>query len=132
MITTAQEALTAFEDSWVSLQWTQMTDAQRNTYLRQYLGLQIAARKEIEANRIESETEQVTLAAQRTLAAIAYLQNLGFVGDNSQADWYKLYNRPHIFGANWQAQADYQISISTGVDYFICKVYELGKEFVND
>jgi hypothetical protein len=65
MTTTAQDALKAFEDSWVTLQWTTMTDAQRNTYLRQYLGLQIAAKKEIEANRLEAEAEQKTFEEQR-------------------------------------------------------------------
>ena len=36
------------------------------------------------------------------------------------------------FGANWKAQADYQISISTGVDYFLQKVVEFWYEYVKD
>jgi len=50
---------------------------------------------------------------------------LGYACDNSQADWYKLYNKPKVYGANWQGQADYQISISTGVSYFLNHAYNI-------
>ena len=130
MKTTAQEALKAFEDSWVTLQWTQMTDAKRNTYLRQHLGLQIAARKEEEANKIEAEQQAEIQAEQRRQNIINCLTSLGYQCDNSQADWQKLYNRPEIFGASWQEKADYQQSISPDVDYFISKAIEIWDELI--
>lgn len=130
MTTTAQKALEDFEKTWLTIAWSTMTTTQKNTHIANHYALKIAAAKEIKANRIEAEAEQVALTAQRRQQAITYLQNHGFAVDNSQADWYKLYNRPRIFGANWQAQADYQMSLSTGVDYFIAKAYELWEEFV--
>ena len=128
MQTTAQDALKSFEDSWVTLQWTVMTDAQRNTYLRQYLGLQIAARKEQDANKIEAEQQAEQQAAARKQAIVEYLISLGYVCDNSPEDWRKLYNRPHIFGETWQEKADYQQSISPDIDYFINKALEIWEE----
>ena len=132
MTTTAQEALKAFEDAWVTLQWTNMTDAQRNTYLRNYLGLQIAAKKEMEANKIENEQQAAQQAEQRKQAVIEYLKSLGYQGDNSIEDWYKLYNRPHIFGETWQEKADYQFSLSTDIDYFIGKAMEIWEDVVSE
>lgn len=128
MTTIAQEALKAFEDSWVTLQWTVMTDAQRNTYLRQYLGLQVAEAKEKAANKLEAEQQAIADAEQRKQAVIEYLQSLGYMCDNSQEDWRKLYARPEIFGELWQDKADYQQSISPDVDYFISKAMEIWDE----
>lgn len=125
METTAQDALKAFEDGWVTLQWTVMTDAQRNTYLRQYLGLQIAAKKESEANRVEAENQALADEATKKQQAITFLKNHGFACDNGEADWNRLYNLPKYFGSNWKTTADYQRSISTGLDYFISKAYEV-------
>lgn len=130
METTAQDALKAFEDSWVTLQWTAMTDAQRNTYLRQYLGLQIAAKKEDESNKIEADRLAEIAAQQRKQSILEYLTSLGYLCDNSQEDWHKLFNRPEIFGANWQDKADYQRSISPDIDYFINKAIEIWDELV--
>jgi hypothetical protein len=126
--TTAQEALKAFEDSWVTLQWTTMTDARRNIYLRDHLGLQIAARKEAEANKLEAEQQAEINAQQRKQAIIEHLQSLGYTCDNSQQDWQKLYARPEIFGELWQEKADYQQSISPDIDYFISKAMEIWDE----
>lgn len=130
--TTAQEALKTFEDGFLSTNWNGMTNTQKNAFIIEHYKLKIAAAKEIDLNRVQAEAEQATLTAQRKAQAITYLKNHGFKCDNSKEDWYKLYNRPRIFGANWQAQADYQISLSTGVDYFIAKAYELWEEFVKN
>jgi hypothetical protein len=132
MTTIAQQALEDFEKGWLTTNWTGMTTTQKNTHIANHYALKIAAAKEIEANRVESEAEQVTLTEQRRQQAITYLQNHGFAVDNSKADWDKLYNHPKIFGANWQAQSDYQQSISTGVDYFIQVAYGLWQEFVKN
>lgn len=128
METTTQDALKAFEDSWVTLQWTAMTDAQRNTYLRQYLGLQIAAKKEEEANKVESDRIAEIAAQQRKQSILDYLTSIGYLCDNSKEDWRKLFNRPHIFGETWAEKADYQQSISPGIDYFINKAIEIWDE----
>jgi hypothetical protein len=125
MTTTAQTALQTFEDSFKTVNFTGMTAAQKTTFIANLYALKIAAAKEIETNRIESETQAVTDNETRKQALIVKLQAKGFLCDNSKADWYKVYNRPMIFGANWQKQADYQISISTGVYYFLNKVIEL-------
>lgn len=132
MTTTAQEALQQFEDAWLTLQWETMTDARRNIYLRDHLGLQIAARKEAEANKLEAEQQAEINAQQRKQNIIEYLTALGYLCDNSQQDWRKLYNRPHIFGELWQEKADYQQSISPDIDYFISKAMEIWDELVNE
>lgn len=119
MENTEQTALADFEKAWVTLQWEEMTDARRNIYLRDHLGLQIAAAKEIEANRLEAEQQAETQAQERKQQLINLFAEAGFACDNSKADWDKLYNRPEIFGANWQLQSDYQQSVSTGLDYFL-------------
>ena len=132
MTTTAQKALEDFEKTWLTIAWTTMTTTQKNTHIANHYALKIAAAKEIEANRVESENQAVIDNAAFRAKAVTYLQNHGFAVDNSKADWDKLYNRPHIFGANWQAQSDYQQSISTGVDYFIQVAYGLWVEFVKN
>ena len=122
---TAQKALTDFEATWLTTNWTALTATQKQTHVAQHYGLKIAAAKEIEANRIQSEAYEVTAAATRKQQAITYLTNHGFNCDNSKHDWDLLYNRPHIFGEKWEVQADYQRSISTGVDYFLNHAYNL-------
>jgi len=129
-MTTAQKALEDFKKTWLTIAWATMTTTQKNTHIANHYALKIAAAKEIEANRIESENQAVTDNAAFRAKAVTYLQNHGFTVDNSKADWDKLYNRPNVFGANWQAQSDYQQSISTGVDYFIQVAYGLWVEFV--
>jgi hypothetical protein len=130
METTANTALQTFEDTFKTVNYTGMTAAQKQTFVLNHYALKIAAAKENEANRIESEGQQVIDSASRKQVFITKLQAKGFLCDNSQADWYKVYNRPEIFGKNWQNQADYQISISTGVDYFLNKVRELVEQFL--
>jgi hypothetical protein len=122
MTTTAQVALQTFEDSFKTINYTGMTAVQKQTFVLNHYALKIAAAKENEANRIESEGQAITDNETRKQALIVKLQAKGFLCDNSQADWYKFYNRPQVFGENWQDQADYQISISTGIDYFLSKV----------
>lgn len=130
MTTTAQKALEDFEKTWLTIAWATMTTTQKNTHIANHYALKIAAAKETEANRVESENQAVIDNAAFRSKAVTYLKNHGFAVDNSKSDWDKLYNRPEIFGANWQAQSDSQQSISTGADYFINKAYELWKEFV--
>ena len=130
MTTTAQKALEDFEKTWLTINWATMTATAKITHVVNHCALKIAAAKEIEANRVESENQQIADNATRKQQTITYLRNHGFSVDNSKADWDKLYNRPHVFGANWQAQSDYQQSISTGVDYFIQVAYGLWLEFV--
>jgi len=130
------EALQTFENGWVTLDYNSMTTTQKQNMIITWVGLKVAVAKENESNRLIMEAQTVEeLAAQ--LAAIAakrqqiidYLTAYGFRCDNSQYDWYKLYNRPSVFGSNWQAQADYQMSLSTGVDYFLNVAYTLWREF---
>ncbi len=131
MATIAQTALSEFQAEWLNLQWTAMSDAQRNTYLRNYLGLQIAAAKEIEANRIEEESNQQTAAETRKQQLIEYLTNQGFACDNSEQDWNRLYDRTEIYGIHWHAQSEYQRSLSIGVDYFLNHAYQLWNDLQN-
>lgn len=122
---TAQKA---FEKTWLTLDWSALTAAQKQAHIIQHYGLMIASAKEAETNRVAGEASQVTITANRKQQAITFLTTHGFACDNSQADWDKLYNRPKIFGANWKSQADYQFSISTGVDYFLNHAYALWME----
>jgi len=132
MITTAQKALEDFEKAWLTTNWTAMTTTQKNAHIANHYALKIAAAKEIEADKVETENQAVIDNSAFRVKAVTYLQNHGFAVDNSKADWDKLYNRPHVFGANWQAQSNYQQSISTGVDYFISVAYGLWLEFVKN
>ena len=125
MENTAQTALADFEKAWLTINYVAMTDAQKTTHIQTHYDLKIKAAKEIEANRLESEAEQVTAQATQVTNQTNALKAIGFIGDNSQADWDKLYNRPKVFGANWQMQANYQKSISTGVEYFLNKAQEI-------
>lgn len=125
MGTTAQDALQAFEDNWTTTSWDAMTDVQKTTHIFQHYALKIAAAKEVQENQIEEQTQQSESEAARLTAISNALSALGYNCDNSQADWYKLYNKPKIYGANWQAQADYQISISTGASYFLKHAYNI-------
>jgi hypothetical protein len=130
MTTIAQKALNDFEDSFKTINYTGMTAAQKTTFISNHYALKIAAVKETEANRIESEAQSIIDIENRKQLAISKLQTKGFNCDNSQSDWYKVYNRPEIFGVNWQKQADYQMSISPGVDYFLNKVRELIDQYL--
>lgn len=135
MKTTAQEALKAFEDTWLTTDWSAMTAAQKNSHIANHYALKIAASKEIEANRVEAEAQAVTDNANRKALYISKLQARGFACDNSQADWYKLFNRPEIFGVHWKSRADLEYNKSLtngGIDYFLLKVVELYYEYVKD
>jgi hypothetical protein len=121
---TAQTALRAFLDARLkdTFVWTTLTAAEKLAHVVAKEGLQIAADKEAEANRIENEKQvaDAQLTAKNNL--IALLKARGYLCDNSQADWYKLFNHPTIFGKNWKVIADYHISQSTGTDYFLQKI----------
>jgi hypothetical protein len=133
MTTTAQDALNAFKEARKTLALTSIDLA----YLIQKENLEVAAEQEIEANRVETETAQIAQATQGRTDLINMLQQLGFVCDNSQADWNKLYNFPEVYGSNWQTQATYQKSISPDVNYFLSTVqnsivfrsYEIGRPY---
>lgn len=125
MTTTAQDALKAFTDGWLTIDFDGMTDVQQTDYIQQHYSLQIAAAKEIDANRIESEAAQNAEQAAQLQAKKDQLSALGYALDNSEADWDKLYNYPMIYGVNWKAQADAQRAKSTGVDYFVNYAYAL-------
>jgi len=124
--------LIAFEETWKTLNWSAMTTTQKNTHISNHYALKIASAKWVEQQKIESENQAVIDNAAFHAKAVAYLKKHGFKVDNSPGDWDRLYNRPAIFGANWQDQSDYQQSISTGVDYFIQVVYGLWVEFVKE
>jgi len=68
--TIAQEALKAFEDSWITTNWEILTTNQKQTHIGQHYGLKIDAAKEIEANRIEAEQQAVIDAETRRQQAI--------------------------------------------------------------
>lgn len=125
MTTTAQKALEDFEKAWITTNYVGMTSAQKTTHIQTHYDLKIKAVKEIEANRIEAEAAQTAAQSANLADSKSKLQSLGYLCDNSQADWNKLFNRPEIFGLNWQAMATYQKSISTGIEYFIQKVNEV-------
>lgn len=118
MTTTAQDTLKAFMDARKTIALSSIDSA----YLIQKEKLEVAAEQEIEANRVQGEAAQAAQMAQAKSDMINMLQQLGFACDNSQADWNKLYGYPEVYGANWQSQANYQKSISTGVDYFLSQV----------
>ena len=117
--------LKAFEDSWTITVWEAMSDTQKTAHIHQHYGLKIASAKEAQANHIAEQTQQTESESTRLTAITNALSALGYACDNSQADWYKLYNKPKVYGANWQGQADYQISISTGVSYFLNHAYNI-------
>lgn len=125
MTATAQDALKAFMDDRKILNWTVLTATQKQDYLIQKEGLEIASEKEIETNRVESETAQSTARATQLQAMKDQLSALGYALNNSEADWDKLYNYPMQYGANWKAQADAQRVLSTGVDYFVNRAYTM-------
>ena len=134
--TTAQDALKTFESGWITLDYSALTNTQKNTLVYTWFGLKVAVAKELESNRLiyeaataEEQAAQLAALEAKRQQIITYLQNYGFACDNSLSDWYKLYNRPAVFGSNWKAQADYQYSLSTGVDYFLQVAYSIWKEF---
>lgn len=127
-ITVAQKALNDFKVKELTINFDAMTTTQLATYIKTEKKLIVAVQKEINAANSIAETEQTAATEAQRQQIITYLKNHGFAVDNSKADWDRLYNRPRIFGANWQAQSNYQQSISTGIDYFINKAYELWKE----
>lgn len=117
--------LKAFEDDWGTTDWIGMTATQKNDYIIEHYRLLIASAKEAQDNLIEQQTQQSASESARLTAISNALTALGYACDNSQSDWYKLYNKPKVYGANWQGQADYQISISTGVSYFLNHAYNI-------
>jgi len=134
-VTVAQKALNDFKTAELSVNFDAMTTTQLATYLKTEKKLEVAVQKEINAAKVIADAElanqlaaQIAVDEARKQQIITYLKNHGFLVDNSETDWYKLYNRPVIFGDTWENQANYQISISTGIDYFINKAYELWKE----
>ena len=142
--TTQNAALKAFEDAFITTDWSAKTTTEQDSFNRQWTGLKIAAAKEAKTNRLAAVAAQTAADQAAQTAAttvkndfIAKLKLLGYLCDNSQADWNKLYNNPVLFGANYQAQATYQKSISTGVDYFLQQAqsilflpYEVGKYYI--
>jgi len=132
MTTTAQEALKAFEDGWITTDWAVLTANQKQTHIGQHYGLKIAAAKEIESNRIEAEAQSELDRITRRQQAITYLTNKGFACDNSLADWQLLYNHPKIFGANWNEQAVYQFGLGKDLDYFLQTAYNFWVEYVKN
>jgi inosine/xanthosine triphosphate pyrophosphatase family protein len=132
MTTTAQKALEDFEKTWLTVNWTGMNATAKNTHIANHYALKIAAAKEVEANRVESENQAVIDNAARKQQAITYLTNHGFACDNSLVDWEKLYNHPKVFGANWAAQAQYQFSLGNDLDYFLQTAYSFWVEYVKN
>lgn len=141
--TTQNEALKAFEDAWITINYTGMTSAQKTTHIQNWMGLKIAAAKETEANRIATESatiaENTAKEAQSAIEKQQFvdkLKSIGFAVDNSLADWEKLYNHPEIYGATYKDKAALSQSQSTGIDYFVSVAstmiyipYEVGKYY---
>lgn len=117
--TTAQEALKAFEDGWLTLNWSALSSTQKTTHVHTHYGLKIDAAKEIEANTVEAEAAQETANTERLLSVENSLKALGYACDNSESDWDKLYNKRTVYGDNWKAQADSYRDLSTGKEYFL-------------
>lgn len=132
MENTAQLALKAFEDAWITTDWAILTANQKQVHIGQHYALKIDVAKENEANRLESEAQQEADRITRRQQAITYLTNKGFACDNSLADWEKLYNHPHIFGAQWQVQARYQFDQGKDLDWFLQTAYAFWIEYVKN
>lgn len=139
----AQTELRNFEADFKATGWSTMTVQHRTDFVFEHYRLKIAAAKEADVERINAEAAAAQEAAAQAAAAttarqqfIDKLKSLGYLCDNSQTDWDKLYNRPEMFSSIWQAQANYQKSISPGIDYFLQQAqqilfmpYEIGKAY---
>ena len=136
MATTAQDALTAFEKTWLTTDWTTMNATQKQTFVANHYGLRIAAAKEIDANNTAAQAQAAADAAALLATIKTKLTSWGFALDNSQSDWNKLYNHPKYLGTNWQAQATYQKSLTNSmaqadaVNYFCNMAYSLYQQYV--
>lgn len=128
----ASPELLAFESTWITLDWTAMTTAQKQAHILEHYRLQIESAKYFEQQRIDSEAQAQADAQTRRQQAINYLTNKGFACDNSLSDWQKLYNHPKIFGSNWQAQAQAQFDLGKDLDYFLSVAYQLWQEYVKN
>lgn len=147
--TVSQQALKTFEDTWLSINYTGMTSAQKTTHIQNWVGLKIAVAKENELNRIATASATIAENAAQEAQALAEkqefvdkLKSIGFAVDNSLADWERLYNYPEIHGSTYKEKAALSQVQSTGVDYFLNvasamlyspyeagKVYKIGDTF---
>jgi hypothetical protein len=102
-----------------------LTEANKLQRLKDYYGLQIKARREAYLSRITDSVGVVNIQAGTRTSYINHLKSIGYVCDNSKADWRKAYNKPEWFGSNWQNKADEAWAGSTGLNDFLnfCKQY---------
>jgi hypothetical protein len=110
---TAQQALTDFLEARKKLLWKEMKPEDQLAYLIEKEGLEIAAEQEAEANRIESNIAQETAMTAQKASVLIALRAKGYSGEVTKADWEKLFNRPEVFGANWQKQVDYHSLVAS-------------------
>lgn len=122
---TAQTALQTFLTKRLKLDWEILTAAQKTAHVVAKEGLQIAVEKELEANRIETDATNLQETVTRKEQLITLLKSRGYACDNSLSDWIKLFNRPDIFGDNWQNKAMFHFQQSTGLDDFIKKIISI-------
>jgi len=105
--------------------WEKLSDEEKSIENDTYTRLKIAASKELLRNTYEAEQQDAINNQIRLDNIKNSLIAKGFACDNSIEDWYKLFNKPEIFGANWQSQADYEFSISSGLEYFLNKASQI-------
>lgn len=123
MNNTAQIILTDFENTWLTIDWNLLTEIEKQAHIFNHYELKINSTKEIENNRITGEIEYALALEEAKLQKIAILNERGFACDNSLSDWEKVFNKPEIFGVNWQEQAQAHFNLQLGLDYFINYAY---------
>lgn len=82
-----------------------LTIEEQNAELRLYMIKKWKAEDEKAYNLIiQKENEDEFQNKQKELF-IEYIKNLDYLGDGSLTDYKKFFNRPEIFGANWETRA---------------------------
>lgn len=141
--TTSQTALKTFEDSFLSTGWSTLSDTEKQAFIFEHYRLKILAAKEIEINRIATESATIAENAAKEAQAAAdkqqfidKLKSIGFACDNGLPDWERLYNYPEIYGSTYKYKAALAQSQSPNLDYFLKAAnemlympYEVGKYY---
>ena len=96
-----------------------MTDTDKQDFIFRWFELKIFDAKLIKATGLINAENQIEFEKQQKHAYIDALKSIGFVCDNGIEDYKKLFNRPEIFGANWEQKAELYHSESTSIDNFI-------------
>ena len=126
MTTTAQEALSAHL-LYQKQNWSSMTTAQKDAWIRTREDLELSAEAEIASNQAEELLAAQQAAADQRANYIAELQSMGYAGDGSLSDFKQLFNHPEFEGGNWEQHAIDAHQVSLGIDSFITLWIEKNK-----